>query len=225
MADKVKNFYTEIKQEKKREDTNFKNHLILPNARIGLIGGSGTGKTQFLLNFLDRAGAKFYNIFIYTTDPEEPLLLLLKHKIPEVFITNDINEIPELSEFEDDKKNEKLIVFDDFITLNHKEMVKVDKYAIAGRKFGFTSIYMVQNYRQLSRNISRNLNYIAVFKLNDNATLRNILSNHNVHDLPKEKLKAFYNLSTKEKFNFLLLDLNPQSKNIAYRHNFLNMLY
>jgi hypothetical protein len=153
MTDKIKNFYEEIKEEKQKEDKFFKNHLILPKARIGLIGGSGTGKTQFLLNFLNRAGPKFYNIFIYTTDTEEPLLKLLKLKIPDIFITNDIKEIPELNEFEEDKQNEKLIVFDDFITLNSKEMVKLDKYAIAGRKFGFTSIFMVQNYKQLSRNI------------------------------------------------------------------------
>lgn len=223
--DKVKNFYTEIKTEKTKEDKHYKNHLILPFSRVALIGGSGVGKTQFLLNFLDRVGPKFYNIFIYTTDTDEPLLRLLKQKIPEIFITNDINEIPELMEFEDDKDNEKLIVFDDFITLTNKEMVKLEKYAIAGRKFGFTSIFMVQNYRQLSKNISRNLNYIVLFKISDNATLRSILSNHNIHDIPKEKLRKMYNQSTKDKFNFLLLDLNPQNTNIAYRHNFLNILH
>lgn len=223
--DKIKNFYEEIKQEKVKEDKYFKNHLIRPNARIGLIGGSGSGKTQFLINFLDRVGPKFYGIYIYTTDPEEKLLKLLKEKIPETFITNDINEMPELLDFEDDKKNEKLIVFDDFITLNNKEMIKLEKYAIAGRKFGFTSIYMVQNYKQLPKNISRNLNYIAILKLTDNATLRSVLSNHNIHDINRDKLRRFYNISTKDKFNFLLLDLNPESKNIAYRHNFLNILH
>lgn len=225
MTDKIKNYYEELKEEKPKVDKYYKNHLIDPRARIGLIGGSGTGKTQFLLNFLERAGPKFYNIFIYTTDPEEKLLTLLKKKLPDIFITNDINEMPELSEFEDDKENEKLIVFDDFITLNHKEMKKLEKYAIAGRKFGFTSLFMVQNYKQLDKNISRNLNYIGIFKLNDNTTLRSILSNHNIHDIKKEKLRAFYNLSTKDKFNFLLLDLNPPNKNIAYRHNFINILH
>jgi hypothetical protein len=223
MSDKIKNFYLQFKEEKKKEDPNFKNHLIQPKARIGLIGGSGSGKTQFLLNFLDRVGARFFEIYIYTTDPFEKLMLLLKKKIPEAIITNEIDEIPELSEFNNDTEREKLIVFDDFITLSHKEMVKLDEYAIAGRKFGFTSIFMAQNYRQMDKNIVRNLNYIVIFKLNDNTTLRNILTNHNIHDISKEKLKLFYNIATKEKFNFLLLDLNPESKNIAYRHNFLNI--
>ena len=224
MSDKIKNFYLEIKQDKKVNDKNYKNHMILPNSRIALIGGSGTGKTQFLLNFLDRVGPKFYELYIYTTDTEEKLLSLLKSKIPEAVITNNIDDIPEISEFSEDKSHEKLVVFDDFITLNNKQMKKLEDYAIAGRKYSITSIFMAQNYRQIPKNITRNLNYIILFKLNDNTTLRSILYNHNIHDISKDKLKHFYNIATINKFNFLLLDLNAENKDIAYRHNFLNIL-
>lgn len=224
MSDKIKNFYLEIKQDKKVNDKNYKNHMILPNSRIALIGGSGTGKTQFLLNFLDRVGPKFYELYIYTTDTEEKLLSLLKSKIPEAVITNNIDDIPEISEFSEDKTHEKLVVFDDFITLNNKQMKKLEDYAIAGRKYSITSIFMAQNYRQIPKNITRNLNYIILFKLNDNTTLRSILYNHNIHDISKDKLKHFYNIATMNKFNFLLLDLNAENKDIAYRHNFLNIL-
>ena len=224
MSDKIKNFYLEIKQDKKVNDKNYKNHMILPNSRLALIGGSGTGKTQFLLNFLDRVGPKFYELYIYTTDTEEKLLSLLKSKIPEAVITNNIDDIPEISEFSEDKTHEKLVVFDDFITLNNKQMKKLEDYAIAGRKYSITSIFMAQNYRQIPKNITRNLNYIILFKLNDNTTLRSILYNHNIHDISKDKLKHFYNISTINKFNFLLLDLNAENKDIAYRHNFLNIL-
>lgn len=225
MGDKIKNFYLELKEEKKKVDPNFKKHMIMPNSRIALIGGSGTGKTQFLMNFLERSSPKFYEIYIYTTDPEEILLSHLKKTVPNILITNEISEIPELNEFEDDKNDEKLMVFDDFITLNNKEMKKLEDYAIAGRKFGFTTIYMAQNYRQIPKNVTRNLNYIVLFKLNDNTTLRSILYNHNIHDINKDTLKKYYNFATREKFNFLLLDLNPENKNIAYRHNFLNIFH
>jgi hypothetical protein len=224
MSDKIKNFYLEIKQDKKVNDKNYKNHMILPNSRIALIGGSGTGKTQFLLNFLDRVGPKFYELYIYTTDTEEKLLSLLKSKIPEAVITNNIDDIPPISDYSEDKTHEKLVVFDDFITLNNKQMKKLEDYAIAGRKYSITSIFMAQNYRQIPKNITRNLNYIILFKLNDNTTLRSILYNHNIHDISKDKLKHFYNIATINKFNFLLLDLNAENKDIAYRHNFLNIL-
>ncbi len=56
-----------------------------------------------------------------TTD--EPIYSMLKHKMKEIHLFNDINELHELKEFDnDDKDQEKLIVFDDFINLKKAEM-------------------------------------------------------------------------------------------------------
>ncbi len=55
---------------------------------------------------------------------------------------DDINELPELKEFEDSKDKEKLLIIDDFIALNSKDMKKIEKYLISSRKFGFTVIVM-----------------------------------------------------------------------------------
>jgi hypothetical protein len=60
--------------------------------------------------------------------------------MPEVQLFNDIDEVPSLSAFEDDKGHEKLIVFDDFINLKDKEMKKIKEYLTSGRKFGFTCV-------------------------------------------------------------------------------------
>lgn len=222
VLDKITNFYEKLPDKQPtKNDPYFKNHMIASNSRIGLIGGSGSGKTQFLLNFLERCGPRFFDIFIYTTDVDEPLMKLLKSKMNDVFITNDINEIPSLKEFVNDKR-EKLMVFDDFITLGRKELTKLDEYAVAGRKYGFTTIFMVQNYTQMDKTISRNLNYIVLFKLTDTYTLKHILKNHNIFGIKPEQLNFYYKISTNEKFNFLLLDLNPENKKIAFRHNFLH---
>jgi hypothetical protein len=46
----------------------------------------------------------------------------VEQKMPEIQLFNDINELPELKEFDnDDKDQEKLIVFDDFINLKKPE--------------------------------------------------------------------------------------------------------
>ena len=54
-------------------------------------------------------------------------------------LISDIEEVPELEEFDDENKDKpKLIVFDDFLNLQKKDMKKISKYLIAGRKFGFS---------------------------------------------------------------------------------------
>ena len=40
---------------------------------------------------------------------------LLQEKTPETDLINDINELPSLSEFDEDKEEEKLLIVDDFI--------------------------------------------------------------------------------------------------------------
>jgi hypothetical protein len=52
---------------------------------------------------------------------------------------NDIDEVPDLEEFDDKDKNKpKLIVFDDFLNVQKKKMKKIHKYLISSRKFGFS---------------------------------------------------------------------------------------
>jgi hypothetical protein len=46
----------------------------------------------------------------------------------------------------EDKDKEKLIIFDDFISLKSKDLVKIQEYLTAGRKFGFTVFLLAQNY-------------------------------------------------------------------------------
>jgi hypothetical protein len=48
----------------------------------------------------------------------------LKEKIPEIQEYNDINELPDLKSFEEDKKNEKLLIVDDSIYDNFDLLVK-----------------------------------------------------------------------------------------------------
>ena len=104
------------------------------------IGGTGSGKTNALLNFLSRKNSAFYDIIIFSgSSADKPLYNLLQDKVDGVELINNIEDLPELSEFDDENKDkEKLIVFDDFINLSNKEMKKIKGYLTAGRKSGFT---------------------------------------------------------------------------------------
>lgn len=227
MTDKIKNWYTELDKSHKREtklDKNFKKHYIQPNTMICCIGGTGAGKSNCLVEFLSRKNEAFYEIIVFSgSTTDEPLLNMLKSKMPEIQMFNDINELPSLSDFDDDEKeNEKLIIIDDFISLSKKDQKKIYEYLISGRKSGFTVWLMCQDYKSCPKIIIRNLNYIIMFRLNDNVSINNIIRNHNIHNMDKDQFKDCYIKATSEPRQFFLIDLKTQDKEKHLRQNFLN---
>jgi Poxvirus A32 protein len=229
MTDKnITNWYKELKGgeiKKPKLDSNFTKHHILPCSMILCIGGTGSGKSNALIEFLSRKNNAFYDIIIFSgSTTDEPLYNLLEDKIDGLQLINDIEELPELSEFDDDEKDkEKLIVFDDFINLSNKEMKKIKEYLTAGRKCGFTCWLMAQNYTSVPKTITRNCHYFIIFKLNDNATISNIIRNHNVDNLDKEVILDAYNYATKEPLNFLMVDTRGEGIK-RLRRNFTDFI-
>jgi hypothetical protein len=227
-SEKIINWYEKLKDELPNQtklDKNFNKHHILPNSMILAIGGTGTGKTNALMSFLAYKNDSFYKIILYTgSTGEEPLYQYLQKKIPELEIYNNIKDVPYLMEFDDDEKDkEKLIIFDDFINLKAKDLIKIQEYLTAGRKFGFTVFLLAQNYVSVPKTITRNINYFIIFKLNDNVSINNIIKNHNVDDIDPKVFKDLYKYSTLERLNFFLIDLKgPKEKRL--RHNFTGFL-
>ena len=126
MTDKIVNFYNYVSNKHKLKfPDGYKNHHIKPNSRIGLIGASGTGKSNCLLNFLSRSSGDFYEVIICSFSTiDEPLYKMIKEKNPNITFIDDPEEIPDLDDYDDDKKHKhKLIVFDDFIALNKKQKI------------------------------------------------------------------------------------------------------
>ena len=227
MSDKVKNYYELLPKEFKREtklDKNFKNHLIQPNSMICAIGGTNSGKTNALMDFLSRKNEAFYDILIFSgSTTDEPLYNMLQSKIPELRMFKDIEEFPSLSEFDnEDKDQEKLVIFDDFIDLKPKEMQKINEYLKSARKFGITVWLMSQNYTSIPKKIVRNIHYYIMFRLNDNVSINTIIKNHNINGIPKDKFKEHYLKATENPLQFFMIDLkNPKTH---LRQNFLNIL-
>lgn len=228
MPDDIKEWYKLIGEksaEGKKMSKDYKRHRILPASLICMIGGSGAGKTTALVDLLDRYGSKFYKVMIYSgSGYGEPLYQYLGKQIEGVEMYDTLEEMPFLKDIDDDPTQEKIIIFDDFINSNNKEMKKISDYFIAGRKRGFTVVCLSQNYTSIPKTITRNANYFMIFKLNDRTSLNTIIKNHNIHDLDINEFKDMYNYATKKKGDFLLLDLKGGDKKWSIRHNFLDPL-
>lgn len=217
------NFYSLLPKDKEKHPKGYKKHLIDKNSRVLMIGASGSGKTNALINYIEMSSGEYTQIIICSfSTTDEPLYQYLKDRMPEVELINDIEEVPEIQSFDDEEKNKsKLIVFDDFICLNKKQMKILEDYAISSRKFGFTCIYMCQEYTQVPKVISRNCNYILCFKINDKISIKRIIYNHGLSSLYKpEEIEHKYYYCLNKPLSFLLIDLKTNDDSRRLRCGF-----
>ena len=104
--------------------------------RILIIGGSGTGKTNALLNLINNQ-QDIHKIYLYAKDPYEDKYQYLINKRegvgmnhlndPKAFIkySNDMHKVyKNIDNYNPDKENKILIVFDDMIAdvINNKKI-------------------------------------------------------------------------------------------------------
>jgi hypothetical protein len=239
MNDKINNWYEKFgsKNNNNNLPKGYNKHHILNKKMICCIGGTGAGKTNSLCEYLDRANSNFYQIIIFTGSTDDEFLYNeLCERIPGIEFYTDIDMVPSLksnnkkniddneeNENEFDKELPKLIVFDDFINLPKRKMVKINEYLTSGRKFGYTVWLMAQNYVEIPKTIIRNINYFIVYFLNDNITINNIIRNHNVDNIDKDLFRKMYEKATDEKFTFFMVDLCNPDRKYRYRKNFLNL--
>jgi hypothetical protein len=221
------NFYSLLPKDKQKQPLGYKNHMIDKNSRILMIGSSGTGKSNSLLNFIEKSSGEFSEIIICSfSTTDEPLYNFLQQKIPEVQLINTIEDVPEVQSYDNnDKKTSKLIVFDDFVNLSKKEMKKLFDYAIASRKFGFTCVFISQSYTSVPKIISRNCNYLFIFRLNDKVSIKRIISNHSLSGLVSaQEIEQYYYYCIKQPLGFLLIDLKTTDDSKRFRCGFNQFL-
>lgn len=224
MSDKIINYYDKLKIGAGiKKPKNFNKHLIEHNSHVLVIGKTGTGKTNWLMNYLSRSNGEFSKIIIFTgSTTQEPLYKIIQDANDDILIINDIEELPELDELEeeDDEAKPKLIIFDDFINLSTKELKKIFKYIVSSRKYGCSCIMLCQDYKSCPKLIVRNVNYIILFRINDNVSINNIIRNHNINNIDKDALKDIYLDATEIPLNFLTLDFRTNDERYKIRRNF-----
>ena len=128
--------------------------------RILIIGGSGSGKTNVLLNLIENQ-PDIDKIYLYAKDPYEAkyqYLINIREKVglkrfndPKAFIeySNDMQDVyKDIDEYNTDKERKILIVFDDMIAdmiFNKKINSIVTKLFIRGRKLNISLVFITQS--------------------------------------------------------------------------------
>ena len=134
--------------------------------RILIISGSGSGKTNALLNLINNQ-PDIDKIFLYAKDPYEAKYQFLINKRestglthfndPKAFIeySNDMQDVyKNIDEYNADKERKILIVFDDMIadmTNNKKLNSIVTELFIRVRKLNISLVFITQSYLRFQK--------------------------------------------------------------------------
>jgi len=220
----IKNFYNIMDKHylNSPSNPNFKVHGIKIPSRIVVNGPSGSGKSQFVINLLDKfckGKGTFHNIWLITKNADEPLYNYLRDVSKgAVIIKEGIENLPPLDKM--DKQVNNLVIIDDLVLEKNQQSI-VDYY-IRARKLSTTIAYLSQSYYAIPKIIRQNCNYFIILKMSNVRNVNLILSEFNL-GINKQELLNIYKYCTKDKFNFLLIDVDAPEEQ-RFRHNFTKVI-
>ena len=147
--------------------------------RILITGDSGSGKTNVLLNLIEKQ-SDIDKIYFYAKDPYEAKYQYLINKResvgidnfndPKAFIeySNDMCDVyKNIDEYNPNKENKILIVFDDMIAdmiYNKKLNSIATELFIRGRKLNISLVFITQSYFKVPKDARLNTTHFFIAK-------------------------------------------------------------
>ena len=192
--------------------------------RILIIGGSGSGKTNALLNLINNQ-RDIDKIYLYAKDPYEKkyqYLINKREKVglnhfndPKVFMeySNDMQDVyKNIEDYNPIKKRKILIVFDDMIVdmiNNNKLNPIVTELFIRGRKNNISIVFITQSYFKVRKDVTLSSTHFFIMKIPNKRELQQILLNHS-SDIDFKDFMNIYKKCTTE----------PSDDPLRFRKNF-----
>lgn len=199
---------------------NIEDNLPLPRPlRCLIIGSSGCGKTNLLLNFIyNPKGLVFRNLYVFSKSIEQPAYFDLRQKYNDIekelnkrvaYFFSNCEDLPPLDECE---KN-SLVVFDDCL-MEKQEAIK--DYFIRGRHKKVSCIYLSQSYGKVDMQVIRNnVNLLCVFKQNKHYT-KCIYNDFVGSDMMIDEFEKMCQECWSKPFGFLTINTAKKAHNGKY---------
>lgn len=200
---------------------------LLPNSiRCIIAGPSNCGKTNLLVSMIESEhGLKFENIYIYSKTLEQEKYKYLGE------LLSPIEEIGFYTFSSADKvlspnqtKRNSIIIFDDVICDKNQENMK--KFYCLGRHRNIDCFYLTQTYTRVSKHLIRdNCNFVILFR-QDDMNLRHVYGDMGVAcDMKFDAFREFCLECWKQKYGFVVIDLDSDVNNGRYRRGFSDYLW
>ena len=202
--------------------------------RILIVGGSGSGKTNALLNLLNNQ-PDIDKIYLYAKDPYEKKYQYLINKREKVGLNhfNDPKAFMEYSNYMQDvykniedynpiKKRKILIIFDDMIAdIINKLNPIVTELFIRSRKLNISIVFVTQSYFKVPKDVTLNSTHFFIMKIPNKRELQQIALNRS-SDIDFKDFMNIYKKCTAEPYSFLVNDTTLASDDpLRFRKNLL----
>ena len=204
--------------------------------RILIVGGSGSGRTNALLNLINNQ-PDIDKIYLYAKDPYEAKYQYLINKrekvgldhfkVPRAFIeySNDMQDLYKNIEDYNPEKNRKIIiVFHDMIAdmVNNKKLNPiVTELFIRGRKLNISIVFITQSYFKVPKDVRLNSTHFFIMKIPNKRELQQIALNHS-SDIDFKDFIKIYKKCTAEPYSFFVKDTTlPSDDPSRFRKNLL----
>ena len=206
--------------------------------RILITRGSGSGKTNVLLNLIQNQ-SDIDKIYLYAKDPYEAKYQYLINKRegvgidhfndPKAFIeySNDMHDVyKNIDEYNPDKENKILIVFDDMIAdmIHNKKLNSiVTELFIRGRKLNISLVFITQSYFKVPSDVRLNTTHFFISKIPNKRELQQIPISHS-SDISTKDFENIYRKCTVEPYSFFVNDTVLTSNNhLRFRKNLYSL--
>lgn len=206
---------------------------ILPEHpfRMYIVGASGSGKTNFMLNLLikpvmyrhyfdtvlvisptarrldasyQKLGLSEYNYY----EPDEKVLERIQAIQEEAVESKGKNKAPKV-----------LLIMDDVVSYNEFLRSKtLLRFAVMSRHWNVSLIIMSQAYHRIPKSIRLQMTCVIYFK-GSNKEQEVLAEDFGAPGLSKKQFIAKINYATEERFNFMFVDINRPLNMGRYRKN------
>ena len=207
--------------------------------RILIIGGSGSGKTNTLLNLINKQ-KDIDKIYLYAKDLSEPKYeYLIKNREnagikhlndSKAFIecSNTMNDVYEnIDNYNPNRKRKILIVFDDMIAdiMTNKTFQSIIKeFFIRCTKLNISLVFITQSYFSVTKDVRLNSTHYLILKINNRKELKNIAINQSA-GIDYQYFMKIYRECTKKPCSFSTIDTTLSSSNpLRFRKNLFDTL-
>ena len=231
------NFDEYINENKSKRNKNWPYTLDHPY-RISIIEGSGSGKTNLLLNLTENQ-PDIDKIYLYTKDPYKAKYQYLitkgegvginHFKNPKAFIeySNDMHNVyKNINDYNVDKDYKILMVFDEMIAdiiKNKKLNSIVTELFIRGKKLNISLVFITQSYFKVPKDVRLNSTHFFIMKIPNKRELQQIAINHS-SDISAKDFINIYRKCTAEPYSFFVNDTTLASDNpLRFRKNLFNI--